>query len=573
MSQKRVKKIKSLYSLQNTSTDENEYGKFAILNLLKENWKFLVCLCFGIIFLYSNSLSGNFVSDDYATIPNNPLIDNFGLSFQSSFISLSNYFIYKLFGLTNSFPFHVFNLFLYLVTIILIFVFGFLLSENKIVSQITTLFFAIMPVHVEAVSWISGKPYLFLAISFLISMIFLILLLKTGNKKYVWLLILSVIVGLLIDKMRFLSFVFIAIVYALSYDWKNKVKTPWLKVILVGIIFLVMVVFLAWPAILVRITAVNSGTNVSDSLFYDPFFQYPTAISKYLQLLWFPIDLTLYHTMYIFPNWLNWSIFLSYLTMSVYFYFKNKKYFFALAFIFVASAPSMAPIKVSWLVAERYIFLGSFGFSLFLAYLLYDLSKYLKLIPLTLFISLFVLLIVRTYLRNIDWQTNHNLWVAACQVSPNSHNAWNNIGDDYDKLKDYPNAIKGFTQSTIVKPNYADAFHNRANIFYKLGRLDLARESYEIAIKINPNLFQTYMSLVQIDLMEKNYNRAVQDANTLLKFNINNSQSWFIMGLVQIRIGDIEGAKTSMKKVLELDPSNKSANEALLQLSVSVTGE
>jgi tetratricopeptide (TPR) repeat protein len=132
-----------------------------------------------------------------------------------------------------------------------------------------------------------------------------------------------------------------------------------------------------------------------------------------------------------------------------------------------------------------------------------------------------VLYSARIFFRNIDWNTNHNLWVNTCQVSPNSHNAWNNIGDDYDKLASaettndgkltqYYNAIKGFTQSTVIKPNYADAYHNRANIFFKIGRLDLARDSYETAIYYSPNLYQTYLSLTQIDLMQNNLQLAYQ---------------------------------------------------------------
>jgi len=49
-----------------------------------------------------------------------------------------------------------------------------------------------------------------------------------------------------------------------------------------------------------------------------------------------------------------------------YFFFKDKRYFFALSFIVAAILPSMAPAKVSWLVAERYAFLASLGFCLFL---------------------------------------------------------------------------------------------------------------------------------------------------------------------------------------------------------------
>lgn len=567
MSQKKIRKLKKQRVIVPNLEVEVSAKNEGFMEILKSNWKFLTGLCLEIFVLYLNALNGAFVSDDYATIPQNPLIGSFSNSLKGSFISILNWLVYKLFGFGSPLPFHLVSLVLYLSVIVLGFVLLYMITNNKLLTQITMILFAVNPLHVEAVSWISGKPYLISPITVMITLIIFVQYLKSGNKKLILPLLLSTAICFYSEKVRFFSLIFLGLLYILSYNWKGKNNINWIKVISISTVVVVMVAILIYPAVMVRINAVNSGTNASGSIFYDPFFQYPTSMAKYLQLIWFPIDLTLYHTMYIFPNWLNWAILLSYLSMLVYFYFKNKNYFFALAFIFAAAAPSMAPVKVSWLVAERYMFFGSLGFSLFLGLTILSLSKYLKLVPATLFVSLVIFSTVRTWTRNIDWQSNHNLWVNTCQVSPNSHNAWNNIGDDYDKLRDYASAIKGFTQSTIVKPNYADAFHNRANIFYKVGRLDLARESYETAIRLNPGLFQTYMSLVQIDLTLKDKELALKDAGKLLELSVDNPQSWYIMGVVQAQVGNLDEAKTSMKKCLELNPQFKPASDALLQLS------
>jgi tetratricopeptide (TPR) repeat protein len=139
-------------------------------------------------------------------------------------------------------------------------------------------------------------------------------------------------------------------------------------------------------------------------------------------------------------------------------------------------------------------------------------------------------------------------------VSPNSHNAWNNIGDDYDKLANsetnneakmnlYYNAIKGFGQSYAIKSNYADAYHNQANIFYKIGRTDLARLGYERAISLNPNLYQTYITLVQIDLTEKNEPELLRHLSILQKVKPNDLQIAYISAVAYSKIGRIEEAK------------------------------
>ena len=226
----------------------------------------------------------------------------------------------------------------------------------------------------------------------------------------------------------------------------------------------------------------------------------------------------------------------------------------------------MAPVKVSWLVAERYIFLGSLGFALFLVLALKPLSEKMKFLSTILFVVVVLIYSIRTICRNIDWRTNHNLWVNTVQISPNSHNAWNNIGDDYDKLGQPENAVKGFTQSTVVKPNYADAYHNRANIFYKAGRFDLARDSYETALKYSPDLYQTIISLTQVDISEQKTDLALIHAKKLVQIQSKNPQSYYVLAVVYGQLGNKNEMTKNLKKALEIYPNYKPAKDLLTQI-------
>jgi len=479
MSQKKLKKLRKLEAVN--LVKETVLEPIAgIRQIIKDNWKFLLILLIGVFVLYFNGLHGDFVSDDYASITQNPDIKNFGVIFRSASIipTLSNSLLAMMFGVESPFPYHLFNLILYLLVLVVAFIFVFLLTRSKLTSMLTMILYAVLPVHVEAVSWISGRPYLFVTLFVLFCLDLLILFLANKKQKYLWMMLPILILLFFTDRIRGFSIVILSVFYFLVNKKELGYKFKTSKIIVRAVILTVAMAVICWPMIQARISAVNGGYNGSEGIFYNPFFQYPTSIAKYLQIMLFPIDMTLYHTMYILPVWLNWLIILTFLTSIVYFFFKDKKIFFALAFIFLASAPSMAPVKVSWLVAERYVLMGSLGLCLFLVLFFQRLGKKWELLSLLLFILLTGFYSVRVYLRNIDWKTNHSLWVSTCQYSPNSHNAWNNIGDDYDKLaqlektlegqmNQYLNSIKGFTRSTIVKTNYADAFHNRANIFTK----------------------------------------------------------------------------------------------------------
>lgn len=572
MSQRRIKKkrLEEKVLVGKTEVEMLPVVKHSIKQILKDNWKFLVIISIGIFLLYVNGIKGDFVSDDYATILNNPDVKVFG-----SFIggptpvTVSTYLLAVIFGV-YPIVYHLFSVFLYIVACWVAVVF-----LNFIVSKRTTwlvmVIFAVLPIHVEAVTWISGKPYLVIAIFIMIC--FMLIIKYLEDNKLAYLLITFPIFGILFlaDKPRPLSLFPVLLLYLIivnkKYYWQ-RLRKIWIYLAGLAVVALI----LALPLIIDRVNVVNGGVNASDSVFYNPFFQYPTGIAKYLQVLLVPVDLTLYHTMYTFPVWLNWLILLDFLALITYSYFRNKRIFFALTFFLLTLLPSMAPVKVSWLVAERYAFLPSLGFCLFLAVIfesLWQKIKYVTLLPLGIMLIYFS---YRTFIRNIDWTTNHKLWVNTCQVSPNSHNAWNNIGDDYDKLKDYPDSIKGFTQSTIVKPNYADAYHNRANIFFKTGRLDLARESYNIALNFSPDLFQTYLSLTQIDLMENQINLALTHSQKAVQLQPNNPQSAYVLGVVYAQAGNLDQAEMVFKTILESYPQYKLASDALANIAALKVG-
>jgi len=572
MSQKKYRRLRALEREREAIDDkrENLAVQEGFWEIIRKNWTFLLIIGMGVVLIYLNALHGDFVSDDYASITQNPDVLNPRVMFSGfNTMRIGTYLLAVIFGIKNPLGFHLNSLFLYLIFIILAFAFIYRMFGKKLAIS-TTLLFAFHPIHVEAVSWISGRIYIILAIYILLGLMAFIYYLETGKYKFLGWVILFFILGFLIDKPRPFSLIFLMVLVVFYFGW-GKVRDKLSKFIPYIITFSIAFFILSIPYIRSRVAVVNSGYNFSESIFYNPFFQYPTGIAKYLQLLWLPIDLTLYHTMYVFEPWLNWLILLLFLAIMWYWGKKDKRYWFALMFILLALAPSMAPVKVSWLVAERYMFLGSLGFCLFLALLLEAIDLRIKNLSYLILSLLLVFYGIRVYLRNIDWQTNHNLWVRTVQYSWNSHNAWNNIGDDYDKLGQYDNAIKGFGQSYAVKNNYADAYHNQANIFFKIKRYDLARQGYELALKFHPGLYQSYISLTQVALYQGDLNGALAYANKLIESQPNNPQAYYVMGVVLAQGGKLKEAEDYLNYALQLNPNFTPAVNTLKQISAGKT--
>ena len=174
--------------------------------------------------MYFNSLWGAFVSDDYATIPQNPQVTSIKAAWSSSFfINLFKTLIAVVFGNQNPIPYHVACLLVYLLVCVLAFVFLSLFYEALVV-KVTMIIFAVLPVHVEAVSWISGIPYLLTSALVLGGLVNLVLFLKKRNKKYLLTLLGLALVSLFTDRIRGFSLVLLSGLVLVSFPEKFKFK-------------------------------------------------------------------------------------------------------------------------------------------------------------------------------------------------------------------------------------------------------------------------------------------------------------------------------------------------------------
>src|SRR5437868_11508083 len=119
--------------------------------------------------LFYNTLTNNFVNlDDSGYIKDNPDIKslsakNIAAIFSSyynanyhPFTTLSYAIEYYLFGL-NAKPYHIINLLIHLLNVFMVFRLIKKISDKTEIALIVALFFAIHPMHVESVAWISER--------------------------------------------------------------------------------------------------------------------------------------------------------------------------------------------------------------------------------------------------------------------------------------------------------------------------------------------------------------------------------------------------------------------------------
>jgi len=536
-----------------------------------EHIPYLVLLILLIIISYTNGFFADFVSDDvYAILRNESQIQSPNYLFIAPTMilrSLQYLIAYKIGGLTP-FLFRAWNIIFHIgfgwMTYLIVPYF----SKKKFLPFIVASFAAIHPMMIESVTWISGGIYAQAGFSLLVSF-YLYLQYKTQNiKKYLIYSIVSFIVALTGSE-KVIIFPFIIGLYEFTF---GSVRKNWL---LIGSYFSVS--FIWGLIILTRITerleylAVSQGATASFRL-ENPFVQIPSAFGTYLQLFIWPQHLTLYQSEFHFsPIQFLFLLILSLLLFGIIFisYRKNKSVFFWLSFFIITLLPTLNPFGLSWLVAERYSYLGSIGLYFAFSVLLYKLieSKTYQTLGYIIFSVLLLAFSVRTIVRNVDWQNEDNLWIATGKASPSDPKTHNNLGDYYARKGDLQNAAKEFSRAIELSPRYPDAHHNLANILRQMGQIEEAEKLYIRAAELNPALWQSYQNIASIHFEKEDYEGAEAYTKKAIEAFPTNPQLYANLAVVYVRENKKDLGVEAFQKALQLDPQNETALQGIKELS------
>ena len=512
--------LKNQFS-QNTDRNQSPVS-FSFVGFFRKNRFILAFLAFLVFAVYANSLGNGFVSDDIAGFARNENLGRFFTIFSGpahfslpSFFQLIAYHIGGLHPLT----FRIINIFFHLGSTLIIYLLLSLALEKR-VAFIAASLFAVHPILIEAVGWISGAPYSMYAFFFLLS--FLFYLFSDNNRKYFYYSIAFYLLTLFSSGNAIALFLIFPL-YEIAF---GSIRYNWKKILPYFSISLFIIILLA-AKIGYRVSAIESQSYQSADGMFNPFVQVPIAISSYLRLIFWPAALSLYQTEMAFSRGqflISLFIFLVFLGLIVWGYFKNRKTFFWLSFFIITLLPTLTPFKISLIVAERYVYLGTLGLIVVVAILFDRIMKFsenAKMVSQFALVVIIASLSARTIVRNQDWKNEDTLWVATAKVAHSGQQIHNNLGDVYARQGDLNKAAEEFQKAIGINPNYADAYHNLGNTYQAMGQLEAAVENYKKALSINPNLWQSYQNMAAIYFNAEQFDLALENIKKALEINPN----------------------------------------------------
>jgi tetratricopeptide (TPR) repeat protein len=517
----------------------------------------LVCFTF---FVFWNSRTFAFVWDDTEYILNNPHIAS--LSFHaigSIFTSFyaANYhplttlswaIEYHFWG-TQPGAYHIFNVILHVANVCLVYYFVMLLLKDFRIAIITAAVFALHPLHVESIVWISERKDLLYTLFYMAALSFYLIFLE---KKKALFLIVTFLFFVLSCLSKSAAVTLPLILILLDY-YKDKLS---IKAVIQKIPFLVLSIGFGIIAILSQKS--NSAFNkiILDYSFLNRCLLVCYSIYYYLVSFFFPFHLSALHFYPQDQSSLPFDYYIAPLVLIAVgvFVFIHKKYrkelFFGLGFFVSTIALIIQFIPMgSAVVSERYSYVPYIGLSIMLFQILLNITRdSKKAIQNTKLViagaGIYILIFAyQSYQRSKIWLSPETLFTDIVNKNPDVYYAYwvrctARLNDN-----NFQDCVSDCTIGLRLDPGYSKFYSVRGLALLHLNNFNDG-EIYYVRGKARREF--------------KDYNGTIQDFDKALLLNsrLRTAVVYIDLSNLKLSIHDIEGSNAALDMAIAIDPKN-----------------
>ncbi|MGD8989353.1 MAG: tetratricopeptide repeat protein [Syntrophobacterales bacterium] len=224
------------------------------------------------------------------------------------------------------------------------------------------------------------------------------------------------------------------------------------------------------------------------------------------------------------------------------------------------------PFRYSY-VADHFQYLASVGLLVLLvSALMYALSRVMvwpRQVSVAVWILLLALLGVQTWRQGYMYENLETLWTVTLEKNPASAIAHCNLGFLRQEQGRYEEAIAHYSEALRLRPDFAEAPYNMGNVLEGQGRLDEAISYYSEAIRIKPNWSHPHNKLGIVYQRQGRYEEAVVHLETAVRFHPRFAEAWYNLGIALAHLGKLEEAADSYGKALQIKPEFTEAHNSL----------
>jgi Tfp pilus assembly protein PilF len=483
---------------------------------------------------------------------------------------LSHMLDWQLFG-SNPAGFHLTNLILHIVNTLLLFFVLKRMTNTLWQSAFVAALFALHPLHVESVAWVSERKDVLSTFFWLLTMWAYVRYcgnkqtpnIKLGAKQTYYLLtIIFFALGLMSKPMLVtLPFVLLLLDYWPLERLNTKRSLPYL--LIEKIPLFVMAVISSIITFIVQkksgATEAIEGLSLSDRL-----ANVPISYVKYIIKMIWPARLAV---LYPHPRQnVSFSVavisavVLLVITILIFQLAKNHRYLFAGWFWYLGTlVPVIGFVQVGHqAIADRYSYITLTGLFIIIAWgFPYLLTKwqYKKAALVSLSLLIISVMSVCTHIQLFYWRNSQTLFQHALDVTRNNYVAHYSLGNWLASQGKFDEAIYHYSQAIQIVPGYINALNNLGSVLQKEGKIDEAIGYYKRAIEINPGAAEPHANLGIALAASGKFEEAIRHYRiAMAETDVPRLHS--DLGYALMKLGRFSDAAAEYEKVLIAQPQN-----------------
>lgn len=214
-------------------------------------------------------------------------------------------------------------------------------------------------------------------------------------------------------------------------------------------------------------------------------------------------------------------------------------------------------------MADRYTYISSIGIFIMLAWgfaRLFRKWSFPKLPAAVLPGVLIVAMLICTRMQLRYWRDSFTLFKHALDVTENNYIMHSNFGGALFQKGRFDEAIDHFEQALKINPVFADARRDIGFVLLKQQKTDQAIAAFEQALQMKKDWPEIYNYLGLAYAQKGQFEPAVEKYNHALKLKPDYAEAMKNLGIALERLGQTQQAVENWQKALRLEPYNLDAN-------------
>jgi protein O-mannosyl-transferase len=217
-------------------------------------------------------------------------------------------------------------------------------------------------------------------------------------------------------------------------------------------------------------------------------------------------------------------------------------------------------------MADRYAYVPVIGLFIIIVWGVTDLIEswnYHRIMISLVATGVMVILSIMTIIQVGCWKNSYKLFNHALETTSNNAPAHNNFGNALVEQNKDEEAGRHYAEALRINPYYAEAHYNLGNFLGIQGKYDEAINHYYAALKTNPRFKKAHYNLGNVLAKVGRVAEAMRHFTETIRIDPGYAEAYNNLGVVLSKVGKLKEATSCFRRAIRINPDYKDAQQNL----------